>query len=58
MCGNLKYNDLIFFGIKDGVVSVQIQILEDRLKGAQEQRTNAIDVIHESQKELDKLKEE
>ena len=44
--------------IKDGVVSVRIQILEDRLKGAQEQRANAVDTIHDSQKELDKIREE
>ena len=44
--------------IMDGVSSVRIQILEDRLRRAQEQRADAIDVIHDAQKELDKIKEE
>ncbi len=56
-----EFNDFVRFMdkvIKDGVVSVRIKMLEDRLMRATDCCANDVDEIHDVQKELDKLKGE
>ena len=54
----IDFRDFICFMervIKDGVVKVRINLLKEKLRKAKTAKSNAMDVICESQKELDKL---
>ena len=48
----VRFMDLL---LKDGVVKVRIAILKQRLENAKETRVNAVDEIHDTQRELDVL---
>ncbi len=51
----VRFMDLL---IKNGIVKVRIAILKQKLEQARETRVNAVDAIHDMQKELDILTEE